>query len=66
MSGKVELGAWLDGKTPLRSAFFQAGMVNALDSRPVYSAFNYGLQGYDSSQYDIRGRFIYASLGVKF
>jgi len=48
----------------LSGGFVQLSVVNLFDSLPKPSWFNYGSQGYDSTQYDIRGRFISLTIGV--
>jgi len=51
----------------LRDAFFQLSVVNLFNSLPdVYSSFNGGSKSYDPMQYDIRGRFISATVGIRF
>lgn len=48
----------------LRGAYIEVGGVNISNSLPVYSDRNGG--GYDPTQYDIRGRFLYALAGIKW
>jgi len=49
----------------LRSAHFEVGGVNVLDREVQYSSYSPFL-GYDPTQADIRGRFLYARVGVNF
>jgi hypothetical protein len=51
---------WLGG------AFLEIGGVNLFNKLPQYSNFDFGTFGYDPSQGDIRGRFLYAKLGTKW
>jgi iron complex outermembrane recepter protein len=44
--------------------YVSIGAVNVLDTLPQYSGF--GLTGYDPTQADIRGRFVYAHVGLTF
>jgi len=66
-SARYDIGQRYRGEHRLlRKSFVQLGAVNLLNSLPEYSVFNYGLQSYDPSQYDIRGRFVYAHFGIGF
>jgi iron complex outermembrane receptor protein len=47
-----------------RSAFVEFGGVNVFNRLPQFS--NVGFVGYDYSQADIRGRFLYARVGIGF
>jgi iron complex outermembrane receptor protein len=49
----------------LRNSYLEVGAVNLANSLPPYSNI-FGVGGYDPTQYDIRGRFLYTRLGVKF
>jgi iron complex outermembrane recepter protein len=51
-------GGVLDGVT------LRAGAVNVLDAEPEYSDVN--IVGYDPSQADVRGRFVYFGLSKRF
>jgi len=53
---------------PNKQSVWMLGVKNVLDTQPgVYvPVSNQFQQGYDISQYDPRGRFVYASLSVKF
>jgi iron complex outermembrane recepter protein len=48
------------------TAFVEIGGVNVFNRLPQYSNFQGGAFGYDPTQADIRGRFLYAQLGVKW
>lgn len=49
----------------LRRSYVEFGAVNLFNELPQYSSFG-GLVGYDPTQADIRGRFLYARLGMKW
>lgn len=49
----------------VENAFVQLSVVNLANSLPRWSAFNAGTKGYDSTQYDIRGRFVSLNFGFK-
>ncbi len=67
MSGRFAFGERFAADNPyLRGAAIQLGVVNLFDSLPVYSNFYSGVRGYDATQYDIRGRFVYANLSFGF
>jgi iron complex outermembrane receptor protein len=67
MSLKYRLDALLAASdSRLRDAFVQVSAVNLFNSLPVYSSNNGGTKGYDSAQYDIRGRFLAVNVGVQF
>ncbi|MEJ1964482.1 MAG: TonB-dependent receptor [Gammaproteobacteria bacterium] len=57
--------ALMQGGHWLRGSSIEVGGVNLLNKLPQYSNFQYGF-GYDSWQADIRGRFLYAQLRVKW
>lgn len=61
----VDLGQLLDGSALLRGLEFTVGAVNALDQQPHFAEVN-GIQGYDTSQGDLKGRFWYLRLGKTF
>ncbi len=50
----------------LSKSYAELGGVNIFNSLPPFSNFYFGFVGYDPSQYDLRGRFIYAKIGVKW
>jgi len=51
------------GSRWLAGAFVAVGAVNLFDKAPPFS---YGFLPYDAAQADIRGRFLYAQLGVRW
>jgi len=63
-SARYELGQSLAPTSPwLAKAYVAVGAVDLLGKTPPFS---YGGVPYDHSQYDIRGRFIYANAGLRF
>jgi iron complex outermembrane receptor protein len=46
--------------------YVEAGAVNLFNRLPQYSNYLFGLVGYDPAEADIRGRFIYARVGIKW
>jgi len=64
---RVEFGELLSPANTSRiGTYFEAGGINILDRLPQYSNFGFGFVGYDIAQADIRGRFVYARLGLKW
>jgi iron complex outermembrane recepter protein len=61
----VNLGKLLDGSALLRGLQLTVGALNALDQQPHFAEVN-GIQGYDTSQGDLEGRFWYLRLGKAF
>jgi iron complex outermembrane receptor protein len=49
-----------------RDSYVKIGAVNAFNRLPQNSNFDFGTVGYDPTQSDIRGRFVYAQLGVRW
>ena len=49
-----------------RDSYLKIGVVNAFDRLPQNSHFDFGTVGYDPTQADIRGRFVYAQLGLRW
>jgi outer membrane receptor protein involved in Fe transport len=49
----------------LRGVEFSAGALNLFNKLPDYAEVN-GVQGYDTSQGDLKGRFWYLRLGKTF
>jgi iron complex outermembrane receptor protein len=47
----------------ISNLYLALGVINLFDRMPPFS---YGLLPYDYTQYDLRGRFIYAQMGAKF
>jgi iron complex outermembrane recepter protein len=50
----------------LRNSYIEVGGVNVFNSLPQFSNFKSDFVGYDATQADIRGRFLYVQLGVKW
>jgi len=46
-------------------AYLEVGAVNAFDALPQFSNFGFGFHGFDPTQADIRGRFLYVRLGTR-
>ncbi|HKR33794.1 MAG TPA: TonB-dependent receptor [Steroidobacteraceae bacterium] len=61
----VDLGKLMGGAALLRGVEFTAGAINALNQEPHFAEVN-GIQGYDTSQGDLKGRFWYLRLGKTF
>ena len=50
----------------LRGAYIEVGGVNIFNRLPQYSNFEQSFLGYDPTQADIRGRFLYAQVGLRW
>lgn len=61
----LDLGQLLEGSTLLHGLKFTGGALNALNQEPHFAEVN-GVQGYDTSQGDLKGRFWYLRLGKTF
>lgn len=61
----LDLGQLLEGSTLLHGLKFTGGALNALNQEPHFAEVN-GVQGYDTSQGDLKGRFWYLRLGKSF
>jgi hypothetical protein len=62
---RFDVGAALGSdRSLLRGAYVEVGGVNLLDTAPQYSNYLSSQVGYDPAQGDIRGRFIYLTLGL--
>jgi iron complex outermembrane receptor protein len=61
----LDLGKLMGGVALLRGVELTAGASNALDQEPHFAEVN-GIQGYDTSQGDLKGRFWYLRLGKTF
>lgn len=61
----LDLGQLLDGSALLHGLKFTGGALNALNQEPHFAEVN-GIQGYDTSQGDLKGRFWYLRLGKTF
>ena len=65
-SVRSSVGSLFAGRSPgLKELTLSIGAVNVFNSMPEYSNFGGGYAGYDSSQADIRGRYLYLQLGTK-
>lgn len=63
---RMELGEHVvSGSPALKGVYVELGGVNLFNRLPQYSNYQGSFIGYDPSQGDIRGRFLYAQLGVK-
>jgi iron complex outermembrane receptor protein len=64
---RATIGQLLAPDSPfLRKAYLEMGGVNLFNTLPQYSTYFYGQPGYDATQADIRGRFLYTQVGVKW
>lgn len=65
INAKLQLGKALGWSgSIMEQAYVTVGAVNMFNRLPDYS-YNYGAVGYDPTQYDIRGRFVYLQAGLK-
>ena len=62
---KINRAFDLRGPQP-RDSYVTIGAVNVFNRLPQNSNFDFGTVGYDPTQADIRGRFVYAQLGVRW
>lgn len=63
---RFAFGQLLPADDWLRGAYAELGGVNLFDKLPQFSMYNGGVVGYDPSQGDLRGRFVYVQFGVKW
>ena len=61
----LDVGELMEGSRLLRGVEFSAGALNVLDQLPHFAEVG-GVQGYDTSQGDLKGRFWYLRLGKTF
>jgi iron complex outermembrane receptor protein len=61
----VDFGKLMGESRLLRGVEFSAGALNVFDKLPHFAEVN-GVQGYDTSQGDLKGRFWYLRLGKTF
>jgi iron complex outermembrane receptor protein len=67
LSLRVDIGRLLFADdAALERTRLEFGGVNVFNRLPQYSAYNSNFTGYDPAQADIRGRFIYGRLAVRF
>jgi iron complex outermembrane receptor protein len=52
--------------TYLNGLYLRLGAVNLFNKQPQFSNFEFDIVGYDPSQSDIRGRFVYAQVGLRW
>lgn len=65
-NARYALGRVIAADNPwLRDLYLEVGGVNLFNTLPQFSNFDFGFPGYDVSQGDIRGRFLYAQIGAK-
>ena len=65
LQAAFELGKLAEGSPLLRGVQLAVGATNLLDQRPDFAEV-LGVQGYDMSQGDLKGRFWYVRLGKTF
>ena len=63
---RLTLGHLLDQGNRLKGTYLEIGGVNLANTLPQFSNYPNGMLGYDPYQGDIRGRFLYAKIGVKW
>jgi iron complex outermembrane recepter protein len=61
----LDFGKLIDDSRLLRGVEFSAGALNVFNELPHFAEVN-GVQGYDTSQGDLKGRFWYLRLGKSF
>jgi hypothetical protein len=61
----LDFGKLMGDSPLLRGVEFSAGALNVFDELPDFAEVN-GVQGYDTSQGDLKGRFWYMRLGKSF
>jgi iron complex outermembrane receptor protein len=61
----LDFGKLMGDSPLLRGVEFSAGALNVFDELPDFAEVN-GVQGYDTSQGDLKGRFWYVRLGKSF
>ena len=55
-----------EGNPRFKGSYITLGAVNVLDKSPQYANYLNSSFGYDPAQADIRGRFVYTQISVKF
>ncbi len=67
LSIRLQLGQVLDSQQKtVAGSYLVVGAVNLFDQQPQFSNYGFDFLGYDPTQADIRGRFIYARLGTSW
>jgi iron complex outermembrane receptor protein len=56
----------IGGAHGLQNAYVALGGVNIFNRLPQFSNYSFGAFGYDPAESDIRGRFLYVQLGVRW
>ena len=65
-NSKYQIGNDLDFEDQiLKNTYLEVGGVNLFNNLPQRSLYNFGFAGYDATQADIRGQFIYIRIGTK-
>jgi iron complex outermembrane recepter protein len=65
-NARIDLGSTsASAHSLLRGAYIEAGGVNVFDRLPQYSNYLNSQLGYDLAQGDLRGRYVYLTLGLK-
>jgi iron complex outermembrane receptor protein len=57
---------FLQAPRSLESSYIELGGVNIFNRLPQYSNFGFGGVGFDPNEADIRGRFLYVQVGLKW
>jgi iron complex outermembrane receptor protein len=64
---RFAIGESLASNHPLlRSSYIELGRVNLFNKLPTFSNYASGTVGYDPAEYDVRGGFTYAQIGVRW
>jgi iron complex outermembrane receptor protein len=65
VNGRFAIGQAIGAQTRFwQKAYISIGAVNLFNKLPQFSNFESGIVGFDPSQADIRGRFLYAQVGT--
>jgi hypothetical protein len=65
VNGRFAIGQAITAQTRFwQKAYISIGAVNLFNKLPQFSNFESGIVGFDPSQADIRGRFLYAQVGT--
>jgi iron complex outermembrane recepter protein len=66
-SARFDMGQTLGGAAPYwGNLYMRIGAVNLFNRLPQFSNYQFGSAGYDPTQADIRGRFLYMQLGGRW
>lgn len=67
VNARCNVGQSLLGSSPaLKGLYVVFGGANLFDRQPQYSNYQFGAYGYDATQADIRGRYLYVQVGGKW